>query len=243
VLSIENLTVHYGRVTALREISVEVQAGEMVAVVGPNGAGKSTLLMTIAGVRRPTSGQITYEGAPLTKRRPEDIVSHGIALVPERRRIFTRLTVRENLELGTTVRRDRSAAKAEVEEIMERFRILGERQAALASTLSGGEQQQLAIARALLSRPRLLLVDEPSLGLAPRLVDRIYEILADLRKEGVTILLVEQNALQAMQMANRAYVLRTGKIQMQGSGDELLEQMDVWSAYFGQTGSEERTVS
>jgi branched-chain amino acid transport system ATP-binding protein len=241
VLNVEDLTVQYGRVTALREVSLEVKKGELVSVVGPNGAGKSTLLMTITGAHRPTNGTIVYEDRPLMRKRPEEIVAAGVALVPERRRIFTRLTVRENLEVGTTTRRDRAQAKADVATMMERFPILGSREAESASTLSGGEQQQLAIARALLARPRLLLIDEPSLGLAPKMVDGVYEILKELHREGVTILLVEQNALQAMQMADRAYVLRNGRIQLEGDADDLLERIDVWSTYFGQAPAQERS--
>jgi branched-chain amino acid transport system ATP-binding protein len=233
MLVVEDLTVHYGRVAALRGVSLEVAAGELVGAIGPNGAGKSTLLMTVAGARRPTTGRILYEGKSIGGKTPEEIVSMGISLVPERRRIFTRLTVDENLQLGTTVRKDRAAAKADVQAVLTRFPILEERLRASASTLSGGEQQQLAIARALLARPRLLLVDEPSLGLAPRMVDLIFETLEDLREEGVTILLVEQNALQTMQKSNRAYVLRNGRVDLEGTGQELLEKVDIWSAYFG----------
>lgn len=238
MLVVDDLTVHYGRTVALRGISLEVAAGELVAAVGPNGAGKSTLLMAIAGARRATAGKITFDGEELIGRRPEDIVTKGVALVPERRRIFTRLTVAENLQLGTTVRKDRAAARAEVRKLCDRFPILGERLHTSASTLSGGEQQQLAIARSLLTRPRLLLIDEPSLGLAPLLVDRIFESLTELRAEEVTILLVEQNAMQAINMADRAYVLRNGKVVMEGVGSAMHKDLDVWRTYFGDTAAD-----
>jgi branched-chain amino acid transport system ATP-binding protein len=233
VLQIEALVVHYRRIVALRGISLEVNQGEIVGVVGPNGAGKSTTLMATMGVVRPTSGSVTFEGRSLVGLAPERIVKQGLSLVPEGRRILATLTVAENLRLGATVRTDRAAVKADLEEIFERFPILKTYADTTAGRLSGGEQQQLAIARALLSRPRLLLLDEPSLGLAPLMLDLVFEVLQQLKDEGTTILLVEQNANRTLELADRTYVLRTGAIELEGTRDELLRRADFEAAYLG----------
>jgi branched-chain amino acid transport system ATP-binding protein len=204
-----------------------------VTLVGPNGAGKSTTLLAIVGMARPTSGRITFGSDSLVGESPENIVRRGISLVPEGRRIHATLTVEENLRLGATVRNDRAAVRADLDDVLNRFPILGTYLRNPAGKLSGGEQQQLAIARALLSRPRLLLLDEPSLGLAPLLVDLVFDSLERLRTEGMTILLVEQNAMRAVELADRAYVLRTGTIELEGARDELLERADFEAAYLG----------
>lgn len=233
MLKIEHLHVHYGRIAAVRGISLHVEEGEIVTLVGPNGAGKSTTLLAIVGMARPTSGRITFGGDSLVGEPPENIVRRGISLVPEGRRIHATLTVEENLRLGATVRNDRAAVRADLDDVLNRFPILGTYLHNPAGKLSGGEQQQLAIARALLSRPRLLLLDEPSLGLAPLLVDLVFDSLERLRTEGMTILLVEQNAMRAVELADRAYVLRTGTIELEGARDELLERADFEAAYLG----------
>jgi branched-chain amino acid transport system ATP-binding protein len=233
VLKIEHLHVHYGRIAAVRGISLHVEEGEIVTLVGPNGAGKSTTLLAIVGMARPTSGRITFGSDSLVGEPPENIVRRGISLVPEGRRIHATLTVEENLRLGATVRNDRAAVRADLDDVLDRFPILGTYLHNPAGKLSGGEQQQLAIARALLSRPRLLLLDEPSLGLAPLLVDLVFDSLERLRTEGMTILLVEQNAMRAVELADRAYVLRTGRIELEGARDELLERADFEAAYLG----------
>jgi branched-chain amino acid transport system ATP-binding protein len=231
LLALRDVTVSYGRIAALRGVSISVERGELVGVVGPNGAGKSTMLLTIAGVLRPAQGEITFAGESLVRRRPEDIVRRGVCLVPERRHVFTRLSVEENLRLGVTVRRKDPRAAEDIVRACERFPVLGERLKAPANQLSGGEQQQLAIARALLARPELLLVDEPSLGLSPMMVDRVFDALEELRSEGVTILLIEQNAVATIEMADRTYVLRHGEISLEGSGEELLARDDLLGLY------------
>ena len=233
MLIIENVQVHYGRIVALRGVSLEVNEGEIVGVVGPNGAGKSTTLMATMGVVRPTSGSIVFEGKSIVGLPPERIVQRGLSLVPEGRRILATLTVRENLRLGATVRRDRAAVRVDTDRIFDRFPILKTYGDSPAGKLSGGEQQQLAIARALLSKPRLLLLDEPSLGLAPMMIDLVFDVLDELRKEGTTIFLVEQNASRTVELADRTYVLRTGSIELQGSREELLGRADFETAYLG----------
>lgn len=233
MLQVSELIVHYGRIAALRSISFDVAKGEIVAIVGPNGAGKSTTLAAITGTVAATSGAILYDGETIVGLTPERIVRHGIALVPEGRQIFASLSVAENLALGTTVRADRAAARADIEEMLERFPALRTYYRGSAAKLSGGEQQQLAIARALLSRPKLLLLDEPSLGLAPIVIDRVFETLEALRSTGVTVLLVEQNATRAVALADRSYVLRTGRIALAGQRDELLDTIDFAEAYLG----------
>jgi branched-chain amino acid transport system ATP-binding protein len=244
MLDIEGLSVNYGAVRALRGISLHVSEGEIVAVIGPNGAGKSTLLWTIAGVVPPSGGAVRFLGKDLRGRAPEATAREGIALVPEGRHIFRTLTVRENLLMGVGVRRLRGATRDDgFDEVFERFPVLERRMSSPAGQLSGGEAQQLAIARALLMRPRLLLLDEPSFGLAPLIVGDVFATLDRLRSEGSTILLIEQNAAQAVQLADRTYVLRTGEIERTGVRDELLKETDFVSAYFGEEGGQDAPAS
>lgn len=233
MLQVSDLTVKYGAITALRQVSIEVNAGEVVALVGTNGAGKTTLLSTLAGVLKPADGNITFEDKPIAGRTPEDIVRLGIALVPEGRRIFASLSVRENLRLGAVARRDIDEINADIDEMCQRFDILGKRINQAGGTLSGGEQQQLAIARALMSRPKLLLLDEPSLGLAPILVEEIFRLVGGLRETGVTILIVEQNVERTLELADRAYLLTTGRIEASGKSAEIRDKVDIASAYLG----------
>ena len=233
MLTIDDLRVNYGRVPALHGISLHVEAGEAVAMVGPNGAGKTTTLSAIFGLVPPAGGTITFEGESLVGVSPEQILRRGLALVPEGRHIFGTLTVAENLQLGTTARRDRSSAEADLATTLDRFPMLKSYYSSSAGNLSGGEQQQLAIARALLSRPRLLLLDEPSLGLAPVVIDIVFDALEELRSEGVTILLVEQNAARAVEFADRAYILRTGRVAHSGTRDEILQMENFETAYLG----------
>jgi len=233
MLRIDDLRVTYGRVPALHGISLHVDEGETVAIVGPNGAGKTTTLAAVFGLVEIESGSLEFEGESLVGARPEQILRRGLALVPEGRHIFGSLTVAENLELGTTARRDRSAAAEDIARMLERFPMLERYYRTSAGNLSGGEQQQLAIARALLSRPRLLLLDEPSLGLAPGIIDVLFETLEELRRERVTILLVEQAAARAVEFADRSYILRTGRVAHAGTRDELLRMEDFETAYLG----------
>jgi branched-chain amino acid transport system ATP-binding protein len=232
LLAVEDLTVAYGAVTALRDVSLRVAAGEIVAALGPNGAGKTTLLSTIAGVHKPKSGRVLFESTSIAGSSPERVLRKGVALVPEGRKIFPNLTVEENLTIGGITRNDRDELRADTERWLARFPILGERSDQLAGTLSGGEQQQLAVARALMSRPRLLLLDEPSLGLAPIFVDRIFELVAELRSAGTTILLVEQNVHRALEIADRAYVLSVGTVVASGPTETLVEG-DLERSYLG----------
>lgn len=234
MLKLSNVWVHYGRIAAVQGLSIEVNEGEFVGVVGHNGAGKTTTLNAIAGILRPTSGEITFQGQSIAGRPPDRILRMGISLVPENRRIFSRLSVGENLRIGTTGRRDRRQADEDIKRMLERFPMLGQFYRHSGAKLSGGEQQQLAIARALLSRPKLLLLDEPTLGLAPLMVDRVFEILQELQQEGATILLVEQNATRTIEVADRTYVLRTGgRIEFHGSSEELQKIADFEAAYIG----------
>jgi ABC-type branched-subunit amino acid transport system ATPase component len=233
ILEIENLTVSYGAVNAVRGASLRVAAGEVVALIGANGAGKSTILNALSGLIRPDSGTAVFDRLDLTRAKPSAIVRHGLVQVPEGREILARQTVLENLELATWGRRDGAAKRTQIEAVMKRFPILGERRALRAGTLSGGEQQMLAIARGLLARPRLLLLDEPSLGLAPQMVDEVFKAIQEIHAEGTTILLVEQNALRALEIADRAYVLETGQIRLSGTGDDLLHNPAVRRAYLG----------
>ena len=223
LLAVDDLTVAYGAVTALREVSLRVADGEIVAALGPNGAGKTTLLRTLAGAHKPKSGTVRFDGASIAGMSAEAVVRKGVALVPEGRKIFPNLTVEENLMIGGITRKDRDELRADAQRWLERFPILGERSAQAAGTLSGGEQQQLVVARALMSRPRLLLLDEPSLGLAPIFVDRIFELVSELRAAGTTILLVEQNVHRALEIADRAYVLSVGAVVASGTAETLVE--------------------
>jgi branched-chain amino acid transport system ATP-binding protein len=233
MLTIADLRVNYGRVPALHGISLNVNEGEAVALVGPNGAGKTTTLSAIFGLVRPEAGAITFEGGSLLGLTPENIVRRGLALVPEGRHIFGTLTVAENLRLGTTARKQRTHLGSEIERTLERFPALAHYYDSSAGNLSGGEQQQLAIARALLSRPRLLLLDEPSLGLAPLVIDTVFDALDELRREGVTILLVEQNANRAVEFADRAYILRSGLMAHSGTTEEMRALEDFEKLYLG----------
>jgi ABC-type branched-subunit amino acid transport system ATPase component len=233
ILEVRDLKVSYGAIQAVRAISFGIGKGEIVALIGANGAGKSTILNTLSGVLRPQAGTARFEGLDLTTAPPERIVRQGLVQVPEGREILARLTVRENLELGAWVRRDRGAVHGEMEALMKQFPILRERENLLAGQLSGGEQQILAIARGLLAHPRLLLLDEPSLGLAPQMVDTVFDIIQRIHEEGVTILLVEQNALRALEIADRAYVVETGRILLSGTGSSLLRNPEVQRAYLG----------
>jgi branched-chain amino acid transport system ATP-binding protein len=217
----------------VRGATFRVAKGEIVALIGANGAGKSTILNTLSGLIRPQSGTAVFDGLDLADASPSEIVRHGLVQVPEGREIFARQTVLENLELATWARRDGAATRKDIDAVLARFPILGERRALSAGTLSGGEQQMLAIARGLLARPRLLLLDEPSLGLAPQMVDEVFRAIEEIHKDGTTILLVEQNALRALAIADRAYVIETGKILLSGSGDELLHNPAVRRAYLG----------
>jgi branched-chain amino acid transport system ATP-binding protein len=223
LLAVDDLTVAYGAVTALREVSLRVADGEIVAALGPNGAGKTTLLRTLAGAHKPKSGTVLFDGASIAGMSAEAVLRKGVALVPEGRKIFPNLTVEENLMIGGITRKDRDELRADAQRWLERFPILGERSAQSAGTLSGGEQQQLVVARALMSRPRLLLLDEPSLGLAPIFVDRIFELISELRAAGTTILLVEQNVHRALEIADRAYVLSVGAVVASGTAETLVE--------------------
>jgi ABC-type branched-subunit amino acid transport system ATPase component len=233
ILDVHDLSVSYGAINAVRGVSLRVAPGEVVALIGANGAGKSTILNTLSGLIRPDSGSAIFDGLNLTEASSSAIVRHGLVQVPEGREILARQTVLENLELATWARRNGSATGKDIEAVMKRFPILGERRGLLAGTLSGGEQQMLAIARGLLAKPRLLLLDEPSLGLAPQMVDTVFKAIEEIHKEGTTILLVEQNALRALAIADRAYVLETGQILLTGTGDDLLHNPAVRRAYLG----------
>ncbi len=236
MLFIKNLTVAYGSAKALKNISLHLGAGEIVCLIGANGAGKTTLLLTIMGVVKPVSGEIVFEGESIVNKEPPEIVSLGISLVPEGRQIFYPLTVEENLELGAYLRlkkEPREAIQMDLEHVYELFPRLKERRKQPAGTLSGGEQQMLAIGRAFMAKPKLLMLDEPSLGLAPRLIDNIMETILTLNQEGLSILLVEQNARRALEIAHRGYVLETGHIVLQGRTEELVADEDVRRAYLG----------
>ena len=232
ILELRSIDVRYGAVPAVRGLSLRLDSGEIVGLIGPNGAGKSTTLLAIMRVVPLAGGEILLRSRRLTGR-PEDVARAGVALVPEGRHIFGTLTVAENLQLGTTARRDRDAAEADLARTLERFPLLKAYYSSSAGNLSGGEQQQLAIARALLSRPRLLLLDEPSLGLAPVVIDIVFDALEELRNEGVTILLVEQNAARAVEFADRAYILRTGRVAHSGTRDEILRMENFETTYLG----------
>jgi len=233
MLRVRDLHAYYGRVHALKGVSLDVEEGEVVALLGNNGAGKTTLLKVVSGLLPPTSGTIEFMGQRIDGLAAERIVRLGVSMVPEGRRVFAQSSVRENLELGAYTRSDKAAVRLELADVMSRFPILHTRSSQLAGTLSGGEQQMLAIARGLMSRPRLMMLDEPSLGLMPTLVQEVFRMIRSIRDEHLTILLVEQNARKALGVADRAYVLETGEVLLQGSGEELQNNDRVRRAYLG----------
>ena len=233
MLRVENLAVNYGMINAVRGVNFEVNQGEIVSLIGANGAGKSTILRTVSGLIKPASGTLTYEGQNITKTNAQKIVQLGISHVPEGRHVFKGLSVRENFEMGAFLRKDRANIEEDIQAVYDRFPVLGERQKQDASTLSGGEQQMLAMGRALMSKPKLLLLDEPSMGLAPIFIQEIFNIIQQIQAQGTTVLLIEQNAKMALSIASRGYVLETGKIVLSGTGQELLESDAVQKAYLG----------
>lgn len=233
MLQIDNIHVKYGAIRALMGISFDVKEGEIVALIGANGAGKSTTLRTVSGLVKPESGKVIFKDKEISSQATHRIVEMGISQVPEGRRVFPLMSVMENLEMGAFIRKDKAGIQQDLKRIFTRFPRLGERKNQLAGTLSGGEQQMLAIGRALMSQPKLLLMDEPSMGLAPMLVQEIFNIIKEINSEGTTILLVEQNARMALSIANRAYVLETGEVVMSGSAQELAENEEVQRAYLG----------
>ncbi|MBO4424105.1 MAG: ABC transporter ATP-binding protein [Spirochaetales bacterium] len=232
MLNVNNINVYYGAIHAIKGISFNVEEGEIVTLIGANGAGKSTTLNTISGLLRSKTGDISFMGSSISKMSPNKIVQSGLVMVPEGRRIFLGLTVEENLEMGAYTR-PKAEIKSSLEEVYELFPRLKERRTQIGGTLSGGEQQMLAMGRSLMAKPKLMMLDEPSMGLAPLLVDLIFEIIADLHKAGATILLVEQNAQAALSIADRAYVLETGKIVKTGPGRDLISDPDIKKAYLG----------
>jgi branched-chain amino acid transport system ATP-binding protein len=234
LLTLSDVWVRYGRVPAVQGLSLEVREGQLVGLVGNNGAGKTTTMTCIAGVLKPSAGEIVFDGKRIDGMAPDRILRRGLSLVPENRRIFKRLSVAENLQIGTSGRSDRGKAKQDIKEMLERFPVLQRYYDSPGANLSGGEQQQLAIARALLARPRLLLLDEPTLGLAPLIVDQIFELLEQLKNEGSTILLVEQNAARTVSIADRVYVMRSGgRLEFSGSAAELASRGGLQTAYMG----------
>src|SRR4029450_11687980 len=233
MLEVKNLQVAYGPLLALHGVDLIIRPGEMVALVGPNGAGKSTLLKTISGLLAPRAGAIRWQDKIISAASPYQIVEHGVALVPEGRRLFAAMTVRENLELGAFPQRAQNARRAQIDRVHSLFPRLFEREGQLAGSLSGGEQQMLALGRALMGLPRLLLLDEPSLGLAPKVVESIFAILAELHREGMSLLIVEQNVQAALNLVRRAYILEGGKIVGEGEGHRLLQDDHVRAAYLG----------
>lgn len=235
MLEVAGLSTSYGSIAALRDASISVEAGEVVGLIGPNGAGKTTLLGSIAGLLRPESGAVRFGGKDVTGASPERMLRSGLALVPEHRRIFTDMTVEENLKIGGVVR-SAGQRSTSLDEMVELFPVLKDKWSTAAGFLSGGEAQQLAIARALMSSPKLLMMDEPSLGLAPILVDAVFDLIDRLRSEGRTILVVEQNATRMLQTADRAYVLRSGEVVASGTGSELLERTDLFDTFVGAPG-------
>ena len=234
MLDIQDLATAYGQIQALKGVSLQARAGEVTCLLGPNGAGKTTLMMTLSGILKPQRGSMRFEGEELVGKSPAEIVARGLALVPENRLVFPALTVRENLQAGAFRRRDRVAIASDIEHQLDRFPRLRERIAQLAGTLSGGEQQMLAVARALMSRPRLLLMDEPSVGLAPKVVAEIFQIIRQLHAEGTSIFLVEQNAHMALKVAQHFYLMEQGRISFAGTPGELAEDDVVQRAYLGQ---------
>jgi branched-chain amino acid transport system ATP-binding protein len=234
MLVVENLFVKYGAITALKNVSCRVEQGEIVALIGANGAGKTTILNAISGIVPVHAGSISYLGETITGLPPHAIVRRGISQVPEGRRVFANMSVLENLEMGAYTRDDTAAVRTEIDQVFQRFPRLMERKKQLARTLSGGEQQMLALGRALMSRPRLMLLDEPSMGLAPMLVEQIFGIITEINAAGTTIMLVEQNANMALAIAHRAYVLETGEVVLQGTASGLASDPDVRRAYLGE---------
>jgi len=234
MIKIDNLVVAYGGIEALKGISLEVPSGKIVTLVGANGAGKSTTLKSIVGLVKPKSGSINYEGTDLTKLKTETMVKEGIALVPEGRRVFTDLTVLENLKIGAYLRKDKKGIAEDLEKVYSLFPRLKERTWQVSGTLSGGEQQMLAIGRALMCRPKLIMMDEPSLGLAPIIVKELFGIIKKINEEGTTVLLIEQNANAALKIADVGYIMETGRITLSGSGQELLSNDEIKKAYLGE---------
>ena len=233
MLEVKNLSVHYGMIQAVRNVDFKVNEGEIVSLIGANGAGKSTILKTLSGLIHPSEGEIVYLGENIASTSAKKIVEKGLVQVPEGRHVFPGLTVKENLELGAFLRKDKEAIQKDMEDVFECFPILKERKDQDAQTLSGGEQQMLAMGRALMSRPKLLLLDEPSMGLAPIFIREIFKIIQEIQKTGTTVLLIEQNAKMALSISNRAYVLETGSVVLSGTGQELLESDEIQKAYLG----------
>lgn len=233
MLEVKGIDVYYGAIHALKGLSLEVEEGSIVTLIGANGAGKTTTLKSISGLLRPRNGTIMFKGRDISKVPPEKIVGLGISQVPEGRRVFATMTVLENLEMGAYLRKDKKGIESDLENVFTRFPRLKERRKQTAGTLSGGEQQMLAIGRALMARPELMLMDEPSMGLAPLLVKEIFEIIKDINARGTTILLVEQNANMALSIANRAYVIETGEIVLEGTAEQLINSEEVKKAYLG----------
>jgi len=232
MLEIKNLTVHYGVIEAVHDVSFGVNKGEIVSLIGANGAGKTTILRTISGLLRPSQGEILFKNQTINKTPPQKIVASGLSQVPEGRHVFSGLTVQENLEMGAFLRKD-GEVKKDYEQVFEKFPVLKERRNQDAATLSGGEQQMLAMGRALMSKPELLLLDEPSMGLAPIFIKEIFSIIEEINQQGTTILLIEQNAKMALSIADRGYVLETGSVVLSGTGEELLASDEVKKAYLG----------
>ncbi len=232
MLEIQNLSVHYGMIQAVHDVSFHVNQGEIVSLIGANGAGKTTILRTISGLIRPSNGSVTFEGKRIEKEAPQKIVANGLSQVPEGRHVFSGLTVQENLEMGAFLRKD-SGVKEDYEQVYRKFPVLKERLSQDASTLSGGEQQMLAMGRALMSHPKVMVLDEPSMGLAPIFIKEIFSIIQEIKQQGTTVLLIEQNAKMALSIADRGYVLETGKIVLEGTGEELLASDEVRKAYLG----------
>lgn len=233
MLKVENLSIHYGVIQAVNDVSFEVNQGEVVTLIGANGTGKTSILRTISGLVRPSQGSISFMGKPIHKLAARKIVGNGLAQVPEGHHVFSSLSVMENLEMGAFLQKDREQNQKMLKKVFDRFPRLEERKNQDAATLSGGEQQMLAMGRALMSRPKLLLLDEPSMGLAPIFIQEIFNIIEDIKKQGTTVLLVEQNANKALTIADKAYVLETGKVVLSGTGKELLVSDQVRKAYLG----------
>ena len=233
MLEIEGLDCRYGKVSAVRDLTLEVREGELVTLIGANGAGKTTTLKAISGILPPAAGRIAFDGEDITRASARAILAKGIAHCPEGRHVFPYMSVQENLDMGCYLRRDPGGIAQDLRKVFERFPVLEERRRQMAGTLSGGEQQMLAIGRALMSRPRLMLFDEPSLGLAPNLVETTFEIIAEIRAQGVTVLMVEQNAYAALELCDRSYLLESGEVTLTGSGEELLNDPHVKEAYLG----------